>query len=115
MLKDSSGQDILSPKNTLGQCQLDLFLAIEDCYDGGRGCSIGEPDKFFDLVEDNFDALPVRGWTLVLFCFCVCVVFVYVSLCVFVVCLFVCVCGVCVWCVCVCVCVYVYVCVCVCV
>jgi len=61
MIKDLTGQDIMSPKNALGQCQLDLFLAIEDCYDGGRGSSIGEPDKFFDLVEDNFDVLPVKG------------------------------------------------------
>ena len=61
LLKDKTGQDILPPKNTLGQCQRDLFLAIEDCYDGGRGINIGEPDKFFDLVEGNVDALPVSG------------------------------------------------------
>lgn len=61
LLKQRTGEDILSPKSTLGQCQRDLFLAIEECYDGGKGISIGEPDKFFDLVEENIDALPVRS------------------------------------------------------
>ncbi len=74
LLKERTGQAILSPKNTLGQCQLDLFMAIEDCYDGGRGSSIGEPDKFFDLVEDNFDYLPVSK------CLCKCDPFYLVEL-----------------------------------
>lgn len=59
LLKQRTGEDILSSRHTLGQCQRDLFLAIEECYDGGR--SIGEPEKFFDLVEENIDAMPVRA------------------------------------------------------
>ena len=60
LLKEMAGANHDSPRNTLVQCLKDLFMTIEECYAGGQGISIGEPEKFFNLVEESIDTLPVR-------------------------------------------------------
>ena len=34
-------------------------MAVEELYESGSGISIGEPERFFDLVEENMDTMPV--------------------------------------------------------
>ena len=62
LLKVRTGENPALPSSNLGQCLRDLFVAVEELYAGGSGLSIGEPERFFALVEENMDTMPVRGW-----------------------------------------------------
>ena len=59
LLRHKTGENLLLPSSNLGQCLRDLFVAVEDLYKNGSGISIGEPEKFFNLVEENIDTMPV--------------------------------------------------------
>ncbi len=50
-------------RSNLGQCLKELFLVLEQMYQGGA--NIGPPELFFKLVEDSLNAMPVS--------ICVCV------------------------------------------
>ena len=45
------------PPGNLGQCLRDLFVGVEELL--ASGVSVGEQEKFFDLVEENMDTMPV--------------------------------------------------------
>ena len=48
----------LSSGNQLVSCVRELFLSIEELYEGG--VVIGTPEKFFGLLEQSLDTLPVN-------------------------------------------------------
>ena len=52
------GEPADGPSNALGQSLRDLFLVVEELYEGGT--HIGAPEKFFALVEDSMYSMPVR-------------------------------------------------------
>lgn len=45
------------PSNSLLLCLQHLFTHIEEVYEDGG--TIGTPEKFFALVENNVEAMPV--------------------------------------------------------
>lgn len=59
LLSQKKQENPVLPSSNLGQCLRDLFMTVEDLYASGSGISIGEPDRFFDLVEENMDTMPV--------------------------------------------------------
>ena len=67
LLQQKAGEETSHPKETslpthnLGQCLRDLYVAVEELYASGSGLSIGEPGRFFALVEENMDTMPVSA------------------------------------------------------
>lgn len=61
LLEAKTGENPALPSSNLGQCLRDLYVAVEELYSSGSGLSIGEPERFFALVEENMDTMPVRG------------------------------------------------------
>jgi len=47
------------PSNNLMLCLQELFTCIEEVYEEGQ--SIGTPEKFFALVENSVEAMPVSA------------------------------------------------------
>ena len=47
------------PSNNLMLCLQELFTCIEEVYEEGQ--SIGNPEKFFALVENSMEAMPVSA------------------------------------------------------
>ncbi len=55
--RKGEGTVALRPGN-LGQCLRELFVGVEELL--ASGVSVGEQERFFDLVEENMDTMPVR-------------------------------------------------------